>query len=662
MLEKLFWLKNRLKVMSIAEVVFRAGRAVQQLVEQLYSKLGLGFDAPDWQHADLRLGVRCSSGASSSAFESLRNPIAIKKLLENEIDFFGLQYLAIPEPSNWHCDPLTQTVAPKVLGKRLDYRNESLVGNPKYLWEWARHQHLIPLAAEYVCSKDSQLLIKIAADVDTWVEQNPMGIGIHWCSSLESGLRLIAWALIHILLSSAGVHGGLFGIVKDDIKLRKSIFEQARFIRGYLSRFSSANNHLIGELTGLWVSSQVFGMGDKGKAWASFAQRELETESVNQVFSDGVNKEQAIYYHYWVLDYFLIAWVVAQSVDKPFSVEFEKTIEKMAVFLKNVSLPSGEPPQIGDADNGFVARFAPTWPENPFSEVILAVQHLMDKPMGVLNGCAAKAIWYGHVCGKPYTEGNEQHESRAIQFPLVYDEGGYAVLSNNRMKVVFDAGPLGYPEIAAHGHADALSFTLAIDDKWWLVDPGTYSYHTEPKWRDYFRGTSAHNTVRLKQQNQSQIGGPFLWLAKASSHFHSHGNRSSPAGSVQYIKGEHDGYKRTNCNHSRTIELNESVNILEIYDTIKMDDSTLVELYFHFHPDVEVHQSESARFSCTCDGAGLDITVDPNLKWEIVNGATEPILGWYSAGLGQKVPCVSLVGRVVSARCIELKTSFVLAD
>ena len=53
--------------------------------------------------------------------------------------------------------------------------------------------------------------------------------------------------------------------------------------------------------------------------------------------------------------------------------------------------------------------------------------------------------------------------------------------------------------------------------KEFLIDPGTYAYHTHRAWREYFRGTAAHNTVRVDGVDQSQSGGNFMWLKKAEA-------------------------------------------------------------------------------------------------------------------------------------------------
>ena len=80
-----------------------------------------------------------------------------------------------------------------------------------------------------------------------------------------------------------------------------------------------------------------------------------------------------------------------------------------------------------------------------------------------------------------------------------------------------DGGPHGFLSIAAHAHADALSVEVRHDGVDVLADPGTYCYHGQPEWRQYFRSTLGHNTLQLDGGDQSVSGGPFLWTRHARS-------------------------------------------------------------------------------------------------------------------------------------------------
>ena len=77
-----------------------------------------------------------------------------------------------------------------------------------------------------------------------------------------------------------------------------------------------------------------------------------------------------------------------------------------------------------------------------------------------------------------------------------------------------DGGPHGFLSIAAHAHADALSLEVRHDGVDILADPGTYCYHGEPAWREWFRSTAGHNTVEVDSVNQAESGGPFLWTTQ----------------------------------------------------------------------------------------------------------------------------------------------------
>ena len=119
---------------------------------------------------------------------------------------------------------------------------------------------------------------------------------------------------------------------------------------------------------------------------------------------------------------------------------------------------------------------------------------------------------------------------RGFRPRLQFSESGYYLLGTafgtpDEVRLLVDSGPLGYLSIAAHGHADALSFVLSIGDREILVDPGTYAYHTEPSWRRYFRGTWRTTRWESTEEDQSVQAGNFMWTHSRAGALHRIRNR-----------------------------------------------------------------------------------------------------------------------------------------
>lgn len=629
--------------MSVPELGFRLRRFVQQRKEQRRVESG-------WRPVPSRSVEPgcCLFGDDAHCIAEWKRHFELDynrldEYLAGRINYFGHQPLDSGMPVSWHRDPVTGTRSPLCFGKSLNYRNDEIVGNVKFIWELGRHQHLVPLAVAYAVTGEARFRESVAAQIDSWIEGNPFGMGIHWCTSLEVSLRLVSWAIVHSLLVLRDGKEGLFAAVDDRLRLGEVIFQQAYFVRHYLSRYSSANNHLIGELTGLWVACQVFDLGEEGREWSAFSLKMLEDEVVRQVHSDGVDKEQAFYYHLWVLEYYFFVWLVGVRCGHEISAETSRRIVLMTRFLKDVSVDAGEPPQFGDADDGFVARFDPLWPDKPYEELIAAIAGVLGDHNE--SNRYQKAFWYQAMVPASQVEFPELGWQR--EYPVIYPEGGYAILGSENCHLVFDAGPLGYPEIAAHGHADALSFCLAVDGAWWIVDPGTYAYHSDPEWRSYFRGTAAHNTIRLNGEDQSRIAGSFMWSEKADAWIDSSDNNNK----YQEVTGLHDGYRHLGVIHRRRLRLWEAEQCIEILDRLEGIGrrAELAEIYYHFAPDVDIRPgSENSQWLITRKGRStrLILHADPSWNFEVARGSVKPISGWYSPALEEKVPTTTLRGAV----------------
>jgi uncharacterized heparinase superfamily protein len=188
--------------------------------------------------------------------------------------------------------------------------------------------------------------------------------------------------------------------------------------------------------------------------------------------------------------------------------------------------------------------------------------------------------------------------------------------------VTFDCGELRFKSIAAHGHADALSFTLRAFGCDVFVDPGTYDYFSYPAWRAYFRSTSAHNTLVVDGLDHSVMLGPFLWGPRA----HARCVAWEPRIQGGKVIGEHDGYTRLAdpVLHRRTLELDAESRILTIYDDIVARGTHGIAVYFHLAENADMSTERPNRYRIAVAGGTVVLEMDAQLAVEVLRGATSP--------------------------------------
>lgn len=639
MKERVKWYLNRARIMPIPEYGLRAFRAGAQQVERV--RLAAGWVPGGTARLLVTRPFFNADTVPDNYLERFpADSVALTGLLDGRLEFFG-KTLSLSNPVNWHQDPTTGTTSPLTYGKTINYRDERNCGDIKVLWEISRHQHLVPMAVAFAVTGESRYRDAVIEQIDSWVEQNPYGLGVHWCSSLEVALRGIAWTMVHSLFAIRLGESGMLGCSRNRPALEQSIYQHGYFVEHLLSRYSSANNHLIGELVGLYALASVFSFGRASERWEQKARAELEAEAHRQVFADGVSREQAFHYHLEVLEYLLFAWCMGGANDKPLPDSVLQTILNMTGFINMVHPGCDLPPRIGDSDEATINRLTPSDPEDPYSDITAAVYSVLNSEHAPRM---EKAFWYGAIGTTALEVGAEiPANGKVMSLP----QAGYSVVRTDRFHLIFDAGPLGYPAMAAHGHADALSFCLAMNGRWWIADPGTYTYHREHSARDYFRGTRAHNTLTINGADQSQIGGPFMWVKSANAKM----EEPIEQGAVVRVAGEHDGYEQFGVLHQRELLLDRNADTLEITDHIQIGsaDETTLELNFHFAPDVVLTLEDGIAVATrpdTTDALRMDLAGD--WAWCLYKGSESPMAGWYSPKLGRKVPAWTLRGTRVS--------------
>ncbi|MGQ0749522.1 MAG: alginate lyase family protein [Betaproteobacteria bacterium] len=642
--ERARWYINRLSCMTPPEICHRAVRAVTARAERWGLSAIPVAPQPDLSHSGRAwFHVPLDPGSASCV-------VAADRIAAGDFDIFALKGVTLGCPPRWNRDPRTGVVAPLRFGKLLDYRDERLVGDIKYLWEPNRHLHIVTLAQACAISGAERYFHVLRVHLESWFDACPYGMGPNWSSALEAGIRLISWSTAWQILG--GAQSRFFRTaVGASLRKRwvKSVYQHAEFIYGHFSRYSSANNHLIGEAAGLFVAALTWPCWARAHDWRAAAREILERETLLQNSADGVNLEQAVSYQRFDLELLLLCRLAAEANGAPFAQAYGARLESMLEYLASIMDAGGHVPMIGDSDDAVILRLDHNPALCPYRS-LLAIGALIFHRADFAEKARSpdgNARWLVPDADAAFR--NLDRSAATLPVKQAFPEGGYYVLgcdfeTDQEVRLVVDAGPLGYQTIAAHGHADALAFTLSVGGAEFFIDPGTYAYHTREEWRHYFRGTSAHNTVRVDGMDQSRSGGKFMWVQKARalcSHW-------SSTAEQDIFEARHDGYLRLPdpVLHRRRITLDKQARRFMIEDSLEMRGTHTIELYFHCSEQCRIEEAPQGY----AIGHGsrrilLALPQQPQGQRSIRRGSVAPILGWISRRFDEKHPSPTIAWR-----------------
>nr|WKN34699.1 alginate lyase family protein [Tunicatimonas sp. TK19036] len=635
----LSWYYYRLQTMSIPEIGFRVRQYRQKQKEK-----------------KKYVGMKPNVSLLKPPARVLPLNSSFQSVTESTMNIFG-QSFDYSAPIDWHLDISSQRRFPKSFAKDINIRT-SEYGSAKHVWEVNRLQFLPLLALQYRQSHDEQVLQQFQQIVASWIEENPYLIGVNWYSNIEVNIRLIVWFFCWELLD--------VNTLMQENKAFRSFVEQQWVPTIYLhcqysyqnpSYYSSANNHLISEYAGLFVAASFWKFAESD-TWLNHAKKGLEREIIVQHSSNGINKEEAAEYIQFITDFFLIPFVVAEKTGNSFSDGYRKQLEKILGYIFTMMDVRGNIPYYGDEDDGKVAQFESGHVDN-FKSLLTSGVVLFGQAAwkNKCNGWDNKnAVLFGEE-GKQTFESvqtdTSNQESRA--YP---EEGHYFLRKQQDAKETYihiDSAPLGFLSIAAHGHADALAFDLHVDGFPFITDSGTYTYHTDREWRDYFISTLAHNTIRINETNQAKSTGPTMWV----NHYKVKPIKSLVTDAKDTIVAEHYGYRKLGVVHRRAFSFDKHQGILTIIDdvTVKKSREYSLEFPLHFHPAIHIEQTGTEKYTLSHEQARkVEIHTDPSLEIAIVRGQTDPILGWYSPSFQLKEPTNVLYATRKFSNSIQIET------
>jgi len=641
------WHRRRLQAAKTDDVLSRFFPGEQAAFRQLSTAAGVRavgpIAAPGWLGDDAFWDEFCASYPPETA-QIIAQADAIRS---GRLTLFGWKDIEAAPPISWSdvLDPDHPGLEwPKDHYAAIDFfrHPEFAHVDVKWCWELNRFQHLLPLAAAWRITRDESYAWTAREHIESWMAQVQYPLGIQWSSNLEVALRMLAWVRCHVMCAGSASWDDEFLL-----KFVPCLYAHVCHVEHELTIHHTPGNHLLGEVCSLMQICSLYNGLPRTRQRLARAARIIERLLPKLILEDGVYAEQSTGYLKFVLEFLVTTLHVMDSAGLVFSRQTFKRLTAAANYLCSLAPDLRGVPIIGDCDSGSAVgwRLTDFW---DYSALVKAFWGLAPEsfPPRVGGGFPAESFLMAGINGREgYVSklaGLENRETSMNQ-PAAFHEfpvGGYQVSADSRLHLILDGGPLGIAPGYGHGHLDALSFILTVDGRPFLVDPGAMRYNGAPIWRDYFRGASAHNTVRVEGTEPARPIATFLW--------------SNPVDARLGASRSGDGWRLLQATqktkavvHTRSIVHWYGRGVL-VGDEIQGTGGRVVEWHLHFHPDWLVVQQAAGRFTAYHEDLAMDIFFYgfDAADFRAYTGSLDPIAGWYSSAYGRLESCTSLKIRV----------------
>lgn len=546
------WLTRRLKAMSIPEVIWRISQKLVQKGEQYQFK----------KHKSSVTAFLFNKRLNSLQLNAGQMHLNLTNQyfqLNTSIPLLG-GYNYEEYKNKWNSGFQTNNCWPEEFSYSLEYRQRDDIGDARTNWELNRHFQFAILAKNYYASCDARYLTEFDNLFNDWNNNNPFLWGISWTSVMEIAIRCSNWCYAYCFLFHANAPQNILD------KLKTGIINMADYIVRHHSRYSSANNHLIVEAYAL---GQV-GILCSYEPWITLSIKILTRELTLQNYSDGVNKELSLHYQAFYMEAMGLMMRLMIKNNIEFPTIWKTLLNKMCEYLSTCMGKYGENVAFGDDDEGKILDLQGGM--KYYLYVLGLFSCLLDKKYTSDVKCCENLVWLFNNKELNYAQNKEMF------MPLqntCYKQGGNTILRSNdrRILIGIDHAALGFGSIAAHGHADALSFQIYVKGAPIFVDPGTYLYHCDIKSRNEYRKTENHNTACICGKDQSEMLGAFLWGHKAECEL----LEFKETKEAVILKAKHNGYSPDS--HTRKFIYNKKGK-LKIIDTFSNYSNKTINFLF----------------------------------------------------------------------------------
>lgn len=411
--------------------------------------------------------------------------------------------------------------------------------------------------------------------IQRWIDENPPGLGNGW-EPYPLSLRIVNW--VKWALSG---HQLLY-------EWQHSLAVQVRYLAQNLETHL-LGNHLFANAKALLFAGLFF-EGNEAQGWYETGCALVVKELQEQVLADGGNFELSPMYHMIFLEDLLDLVNIHRAFGQHLPKGLEGQITPMLNWLAVMCHPDGEISFFNDAAIGVTPS-------------VCEMQRYKTELLG------------GDQIGFENTQGNNFH---FIDLPV----SGYSRVQMGSSVTLIDRAAIGPDYLPGHAHADSLSFELSLFGVRVIVNSGTSVYGAGVD-RQQQRGTAAHSTVVIDEQNSSEVWAGFR-VARRARIVARHENQNKK---MIRLSACHDGYKRLPGKpmHCREWVIEESM--LTINDNIIGSGTHMVMSVLPLHPDIEIKMIEKNQAFLNVRGNEVVITIEGNGELDTAMSHFHPEFG-----------------------------------
>ena len=445
----------------------------------------------------------------------------------------------------------------------------------EYWYQLARFFFAGPLATAYQKTTDEKYADALIGTMTDFIaDADGYGNAGSYPRSLDTARRLDNWtAAYEILRTSPSLDA------EENVKILKTMYRSGLHLQGNVH---DSPNWMQTQKISLLHAAVYLPEFTAAAGWRGNAADFLAGQLNDSTYADGGYREATSGY---------ARGYVSQYVDlvefmKKHGIAFTATekLRKLGHFLMDQTLP-----------NGYTANYGDSGSDD---------QRSVLRGLGQLLG--DQELIYVGTSGKAGTK--PQHV--AARYPdtrVAVSRSGWSA-ADSYLRYNIDRGP--------HSHPDELSLVTYAHGRELLVDPGAYSYSSDPR-SDWLRKTTeAHNTVEVDNLPQNNTA------AGEITHF-----VSNPA--FDLISGNTDA--SAGAWHARSVlTLRSGMSLVS--DQLKPRDTAThrYEQNWHFLPDANPVQTATSKAAVTKFASGANLTVVPadpeKLTASVRNGYTAGVL------------------------------------